>query len=167
MDRLPGKTRFRQVTFGKARPCDGGVAEPGADAGKRTVRRRKVPRRPLDEEPFLHGCGSNRSPGDAKVDDAPLERNRLETQADQRHQLRDVQRRRGGTDHLGPDSARQKFRAGETSIEPEVQRQLGQHLAPFGSSSEQTIDQALGGKQQTSNVTLRLIEIVPCEQRLR
>ena len=123
------------------------------------VRSRKVARRPLGEEPILHGDGADRSSGDAEVDDAPLEPDRLETQPDQRHQLRDVECRRSGTDHLGPDPARQ--------VEPEVQRQLGQHLAPFGSSREQTIEQTLDGKQQTGDVGLRLIEIVPREQRLR
>ena len=48
-----------------------------------------------------------------------------------------------------------------------MQRQLGQSLAPFGGGREQAVEEALDDEQQAVDVSLRLIEIVPREQRLR
>ena len=81
----------------------------------------------------------------------------LQPEAHQAQQLGGVQGRGGGTNPLG-------LRGG--AVEPQVERQLGQRLAAGGNPGQHPVQQALDEEQQARDVGLRIVEVVPRDERL-
>ena len=145
------------MRLAEQRPHHRLVAELGTHPCERASRRIPVAAGPLDEQPLLHGRDRDGAAGDPHFGDPRPERQRVEAQPHQVHQLDDVRRRGGGTEPLG-------VRIG--AVEPQAQRQLGQRFVTHAHGRQQPIQETLDVEEETNGVALGIVEVTPRDERI-